>query len=130
MHKIEEEIILTMMIEMGIAKVKEMIEMINTKTAINIVIVIMMIETIAMIAEKMSEAVVLETTTINIIQEVIIVVIAEVAIITEDIEERLRCIIIHQNVRMYMFDIKKTNLKNSVSRSFFYLIDHVKFYKK
>jgi hypothetical protein len=50
MHKIEEEIILTMMIEMGIIKVKEMIEMINMKTAINIVIVIMMIETIAMIA--------------------------------------------------------------------------------
>jgi hypothetical protein len=119
MHKIEEEIILTMMIEMVITKVKEMIEMINTKTAINIVIVIMIIETIAMIAEKMSEAVVLETTTIKIIQEVIIVVIAEVAIITEDIEERLKCIIIHQDVRMYMFDIKKTNLKNSVSRSFF-----------
>ena len=116
MHKIEEEIILTMIIEMVITKVKEMI---NTKTAINIVIVIMMIETIAMIAEKMSEAVVLETTTIKIIQEVIIVVIAEVAIITEDIEERLKCIIIHQDVRMYMFDIKKTNLKNSVSRSFF-----------
>ena len=130
MHKIEEEIILTMMIEMVITKVKEMIEMINTKTAINIVIVVMMIETIAMIAEKMLEAVVLETTTIKIIQEVIIVVIAEVVIITEDIEERLKCIIIHQDVRMYMFDIKKTNLKNSVSRSFFYLIDHVKFYKK
>ena len=119
MHKIEEEIILTMIIEMVITKVKEMIEMINTKTAINIVIVIMMIETIAMIAEKMSEAVVLETTTINIIQGVIIVVIAEAVIITEDIEERLKCIIIHQDVRMYMFVIKKSNLKTPQVGVFF-----------
>ena len=108
MHKIEEVIILTMMAEMVITKVKETIGVINMKTAINIVIIIMVIEIIAMIVEKMTEAAVLETTTTNVIQEDMIVVIAEAVIITEGIEELLKSIIIHQDVQMCMFGIKKS----------------------
>jgi hypothetical protein len=68
----------------------------------------MMIEVIAMIVEKMTETAVLETTTINVIQEDMIVVIAEAVIIIEDIEELLKSIIIYQDVQMCMFGIKKS----------------------
>ena len=108
MHKIEEEIILMIIIEIVIIKIKETIEMMIMNSAINIVIIIMMIEAIAMIVEKMTETAVLETTTINVIQEDLIVAIAEAVIITEDIEELPKSIIIHQDVQMCMFGIKKS----------------------
>lgn len=95
-------------IEIVIIKIKETIEMMIMNSAINIVIIIMMIEVIAMIVEKMTETAVLETTTINVIQEDMIVVIAEAVIIIEDIEELLKSIIIHQDVQMCMFGIKKS----------------------
>ena len=95
-------------IEIVIIKIKETIEMMIMNSAINIVIIIMMIEVIAMIVEKMTETAVLETTTINVIQEDMIVVIAEAGIIIEDIEELLKSIIIYQDVQMCMFGIKKS----------------------
>lgn len=108
MHKIEEEIILMMMIEIVIIKIKETIDMMIMKTVISIVIIIMMIEIIAMDVEKMTEAADLEITTIKVIQEDIIVVNAEAVIITEDIEECLKSIIIHQDVQVSMLGIKKS----------------------
>jgi hypothetical protein len=114
MHKIEEEIILMMMIEIVIIKIKETIDMMIMKTVISIVIIIMMIEIIAMVVEKMTEAADLEITTIKVIQEDVIVVNAEAVIITEDIEECLKSIIIHQDVQVSMLGIKKNQLNKKL----------------